>query len=154
MNISSNFFKNKSFLDFLIVFVVTLITFFISGYFDFLEHIFYFSRAHENWEIDEIFFCAIVLVILLSFFSFRRVRELKRSEKKLAKYNEELQNALLEIKQLKGIIPICASCKKIRDDEGYWHQVEVYLQKHTEAEFSHGICPDCKSKLYPHLNKN
>lgn len=61
----------------------------------------------------------------------------------------ELQTALVEVKQLSGLLPICSSCKKIRDDQGYWQQVEVYIQEHSEAEFSHGICPDCMKKLYP-----
>lgn len=61
----------------------------------------------------------------------------------------ELQAALAEVKQLSGLLPICASCKKIRDDQGYWQQVEVYIRDHSEAEFSHSICPDCMKKLYP-----
>lgn len=61
----------------------------------------------------------------------------------------ELQKAAAEIKTLRGIIPICASCKKVRDDEGAWQQVEAYLREHSEAEFSHGICPDCLAKMYP-----
>ncbi len=60
----------------------------------------------------------------------------------------DLQKALSEIKTLQGIIPICASCKKIRDDAGAWQQLEAYLQKHSDAEFSHGICPECVEKLY------
>ena len=63
--------------------------------------------------------------------------------------NKELINAISEIKRLRGIIPICASCKKIRDDSGFWHQVEVYVRDHSEAIFSHGVCPDCEKKLYP-----
>jgi hypothetical protein len=65
----------------------------------------------------------------------------------------ELQNVLADVKQLSGLLPICAYCKKIRDDKGYWNQIEAYLQKHTEAEFSHGICPDCEKKLYAALDK-
>jgi tetratricopeptide (TPR) repeat protein len=63
--------------------------------------------------------------------------------------NIELQAALDQVKQLSGLLPICASCKKIRDDGGYWHDVAVYIRDHSEAEFSHGICPDCAEKLYP-----
>jgi PAS domain S-box-containing protein len=63
----------------------------------------------------------------------------------------ELQNALAQVKKLSGFLPICASCKKIRDDSGYWHQVERYVTEHSEAEFSHGICPDCIRKLYPEI---
>ncbi|MFP4446343.1 MAG: response regulator [Desulfosudaceae bacterium] len=62
---------------------------------------------------------------------------------------QELREALDQVKTLKGIVPICANCKKIRDDEGYWQQVETYIQEHSDAEFSHGVCPDCLRKLYP-----
>lgn len=54
-----------------------------------------------------------------------------------------------EIKMLQGLLPICSSCKKVRDDEGYWNQIESYVRTHSEAEFSHGICPDCFKENYP-----
>jgi PAS domain S-box-containing protein len=63
----------------------------------------------------------------------------------------QLQDALAEVKQLSGLLPICASCKKIRDDKGYWNQIEEYIRDRSEAEFSHSICPDCMKKLYPDL---
>ncbi len=72
-------------------------------------------------------------------------------QKQLAAKIEELSQALEQIKTLRGIVPICANCKKIRDDAGYWQQVEVYVRDHTEAEFSHGLCPDCMQALYPDL---
>lgn len=61
----------------------------------------------------------------------------------------DLQNALSQIKTLSGLLPICASCKKIRDDQGYWNQIESYISEHSQAEFSHSICPECVKKLYP-----
>ena len=61
--------------------------------------------------------------------------------------DEQAQRAVA--KTLRGLVPICSSCKKIRDDEGYWHQVEEYVHEHSEAQFSHGLCPDCIRKLYP-----
>ena len=82
----------------------------------------------------------------------RDITERKQAEKEREKLVRELQKAMTEIKALKGILPICASCKKIRDDKGYWNQVEVYIRDHSEAEFSHGICPECKEKLYPGLD--
>ena len=57
----------------------------------------------------------------------------------------------LQIKVLSGFLPICASCKNIRDDKGYWNQIEVYVRDHSEAEFTHSICPACARKLYPDL---
>jgi sigma-B regulation protein RsbU (phosphoserine phosphatase) len=70
-------------------------------------------------------------------------------EKSLRQKNEELSEALAQVKQLKGLLPICMFCKKIRNDEDYWQQVEEYLVEHTEADFSHSICPDCMEKHYP-----
>ncbi len=77
------------------------------------------------------------------------VTRLKNIEAERERLITELQTALTAVKQLTGLLPICASCKKIRDDRGYWQQVEVYIEKHSEVEFSHGICPDCMAKLYP-----
>jgi CheY-like chemotaxis protein len=63
----------------------------------------------------------------------------------------ELEKALQEIKRLSGLLPICASCKKIRDEKGGWHPIEEYIASHSEADFSHGICPDCAQRLYPEI---
>jgi CheY-like chemotaxis protein len=73
----------------------------------------------------------------------------KEREAELRRSNEELQRALREVKVLRGLIPICASCKKIRNDGGFWQQLEEYIGEHSEAEFSHGICQPCLKKLYP-----
>lgn len=65
----------------------------------------------------------------------------------------QLEHSAKEIKKLRGILPICANCKKIRDDKGYWTQVEVYISDHSETEFSHGLCPECAVKIYPTFYK-
>ena len=78
--------------------------------------------------------------------------ELKSRNNELEKRNAELLTALDKVKLLNGLLPICASCKKIRDDKGYWNQIEVYVRDHSEAEFTHGICPDCARELgYPEI---
>ncbi len=69
--------------------------------------------------------------------------------KVLEAHNAELQETLAKVKLLSGMLPVCANCKKIRNDEGYWQDVTIYVRDHSEAEFSHGICPDCRVKLYP-----
>lgn len=87
--------------------------------------------------------------------AFRDITERKQIEAEREKLIIELQESLAKVKQLSGFLPICASCKKIRDDKGYWNQIEYYIRDHSEAEFSHGICPDCAQKLYPEFyNKN
>jgi hypothetical protein len=65
----------------------------------------------------------------------------------------DLQAAIANVKTLRGLLPICAACKKIRDDGGYWNQLESYIHEHSEAEFSHGLCPDCVRQLYPDLTE-
>lgn len=75
--------------------------------------------------------------------------EIFRQNGELTEKNAELLNSLAQVQKLSGFLPICAGCKKIRDDKGYWNQIETYIKQHSEAEFSHGICPDCAQRLYP-----
>lgn len=78
--------------------------------------------------------------------------ELKRQKEMLEQRTAELEDALAKVKVLSGIIPICASCKKIRDDHGYWSQVEMYIRDHSDAIFSHAVCPECVQTLYGDMN--
>ncbi|MBF0258101.1 MAG: transporter substrate-binding domain-containing protein [Desulfamplus sp.] len=83
---------------------------------------------------------------------FLDITERKQVDLEKEKLISDLQNALKEVKQLSGLLPICSHCKKIRDDKGYWNQIEVYIRDHSDAEFSHGICQECAKKHYPDLN--
>jgi len=80
------------------------------------------------------------------------IEERKRAEEALRREKDKLQKALAKVETLSGLLPICSSCKKILDDKGYWQQIESYVRDHSEAEFSHGICPECAKKLYPDLD--
>ncbi len=73
--------------------------------------------------------------------------EIQRANDEKERLLKDLQEALANVKTLKGLIPICAWCKKIRDDTGYWQQLEAYLREHSDAELSHGICPECAEKM-------
>ena len=84
--------------------------------------------------------------------SFQDITKLTDLEKEKNQLIEKLQQALSHVKKLSGFLPICASCKKIRDDSGYWNQIETYIRDHSEAEFSHSLCPECSRKLYPELH--
>ncbi|MBV9659258.1 MAG: GAF domain-containing protein [Verrucomicrobia bacterium] len=79
--------------------------------------------------------------------------ELRATQKERERLVTELRDALGHVKTLKGFLPICASCKNIRDDAGYWQQIESYLREHSEVEFTHGICPRCAERLYPEFNR-
>jgi PAS domain S-box-containing protein len=78
----------------------------------------------------------------------------KKIEEERGLVTEELKKALAKVKQLSGFLPICATCKKIRDDKGYWNQIESYIKDHSEAEFSHSICPECAKKLYSDIDES
>ncbi|GEM_PF-1324294 len=84
---------------------------------------------------------------------FKDVSERMYAERERERLIKELQDALNKVKTLSGLLPICAFCKNIRDDGGYWHQVEAYIKEHSEANFSHGVCPDCAQKHYPEYFK-
>lgn len=71
----------------------------------------------------------------------------------LRRMNAELRQALLTVKRLSGMLPICAHCKRIRDEQGHWQDVEAYIRDHAEVEFTHGLCPDCTVELYPDYRK-
>jgi PAS domain-containing protein len=81
----------------------------------------------------------------------RDITERKRIEEEREQLIKKLQAALSDVKTLSGLVPICANCKQIRDDKGFWMQVESYIQERSQARFSHGICPDCMRKLYPNF---
>jgi hypothetical protein len=111
----------------------------------------FMNVKHETEDLTErleyiitscVFVC-IALVVPLWII----IRDISRLEKTTAR----LQKALDNIKTLEGLLPMCANCKNIRDDDGYWQQVEVYIRDHSEAKLSHSICPDCATKLYPGL---
>ncbi len=99
----------------------------------------------------------VTIVLVLGTYN-KKIRQhrilLEVTNAKLESINHELQDKVNEIRTLSGLVPICAHCKKIRDDEGYWNQLEGYISKHTEATFSHGICPDCSDALYPEAMKS
>jgi PAS domain-containing protein len=85
--------------------------------------------------------------------SFQDITERRKLEDEKVGLINQLQASLEKVKLLSGFIHICASCKKIRDDKGYWNQIEEYIRNHSEAEFSHGICPECEKKFYSELEK-
>jgi hypothetical protein len=85
--------------------------------------------------------------------NIRDITERKLAEDERDRLILELREALSHVKLLSGLLPISASCKKIRNDKGYWEQMEKYITEHSEVDFSHGICPECAEKLYPEYFK-
>jgi len=121
-----------------------------TGSFGYVENVILTKRGEERmvaWHNTVFRNEAGNIVSTLS--SGEDITERRRAEEEREKIVHELKESMGKVKLLSGFIPICASCKKIRDDKGFWEQVEVYIRDHSEAEFSHGICPECFKKLYP-----
>jgi hypothetical protein len=119
-----------------------------------LGHFIYFKHIEDPNELQLVFTTYIMVNIIGVILSWRMSVERRKRYLVLAglqQANQGLEKALAEIKTLKGIVPICAKCKKIRDDKGYWNQLEEYMRTHLDAEFSHGLCPDCMRELYPEV---
>ena len=136
-------------LDLIIIGIYTVAVFYAAGHYDLLENFFELSRKYENLELDEVITVGFFLSFALVYFSLRRWWEATNAASALRTKVNELEKALSEIRQLQGIIPICASCKKMRDDDGYWHQVEAYLTRRSAVAFTHGMCEQSAGKLYP-----
>jgi uncharacterized PurR-regulated membrane protein YhhQ (DUF165 family) len=121
--------------------------------FPFLYGYLYWQSAKKGVEIEN----RPVLAILKQVAEIRleltlaqqEIESRKRAEKERDSVIRELKKALSEVKTLRGFLPICSICKKVRDDQGYWSQIESYISNHSEAEFSHGICPGCAQQHYP-----
>ena len=101
-------------------------------------------------------FCCLVSLFFIALIAYglessrlRFIMMLRESSNELISKKENLEAALSEIKTLGGMLPICSYCKKIRDDKGYWKQIETYIHEHSGAEFSHGICKDCAKEHFP-----
>jgi hypothetical protein len=106
---------------------------------------FYSPEGGELWKV----ICNRVLALFAIWVTAGLTLQRKIIEEKREKAVREREKALEDVKILQGFLPICASCKKIRDDKGYWNQIETYIRDHSEADFSHGLCPECAKKLYP-----
>ena len=93
----------------------------------------------------------IIMGLVISLFFGVMLGYFRDATVRYKRVSEDLTKVILEVKKLSGLLPICAHCNKIRDDEGYWQKVEHYISAHSEAEFTHGLCPDCLKELYPEL---
>jgi CheY-like chemotaxis protein len=114
------------------------------------RHVF---KGYESGAVDYLFkpiepiFLKTKVKVFCELYKQRKIIQEQLDE--IEKKNVLLQNQLDEIKHLRGILPICSYCKNIRNDKGYWEEIEDYIRDHSDAEFSHGLCPECATKLYP-----
>ncbi len=135
--------------EMLLIIAGAIIVFFVAKELDTSETIISFLGRYEKYDLDEFLTVLIFLVFALAFFAVNQWREVVRLNQSLQIANNDLMKALSDVRVLREILPICSNCKKIRDDDGYWKQVELYISENTNTLFSHGICPDCLEKMYP-----
>ncbi len=110
----------------------------------------YKPPAPEMWKVIFNRTLSLLVIWVTVWLGLQR----KVIEQERTKALREREKSLEDLQILRGLLPICASCKKIRDDQGYWTEIEWYIKKHSEADFSHGICPECARNLYPEVFKN
>ena len=144
MRIKNRFFFFAVIIAIFLWIVETNIHVFIFKTGSFIEELFPLYNPNELWMRMII----VSIVILAGSISQNMANKITTALEREKEINNKLESSMKEIKLLRGILPICASCKKIRNEKGYWDQVEAYISKHSEAEFSHGICPECEKKLY------
>lgn len=131
--------------DLFVLVFVSLLLFVVLVRLEAFERFANWSRAHEAWQLDDALVAAALLAFAVAFYALRRWQDLKREV--LLRQTAEAAQA-----RLQGLLPICAGCKKIRDAAGSWVAVEAYVSARTEAAFTHGICPECRQRLYPGLD--
>jgi hypothetical protein len=112
---------------------------------DYLEGAVYSHWFIRYWNAAIRLIAFLIIALAVAYIKRKLARE--------QQLNQQLSAALAEVKRLSGFLPICASCKKIRNDQGYWEQIETYIRNHSEAEFTHSLCPECVPKIYPDLGR-
>lgn len=129
---------------------VILVVYLIAGHYDLFEKLVSFLEKYEEMELDEWIIAAVSACLGLVWFSHRRLKEISSLHGSLENRNQVLERALEDVRRLEGIVPICSSCKKIRDDEGFWQGVEQFIEDRSDAKFSHSMCPNCQETFYGH----
>jgi hypothetical protein len=153
--------KPRAFKDLLMIVTGASCVFVLSARFDVFNKIVDWMYHHDTWQLDELFNVAVYLVGATAIYAWRRYRELaketlqrKNAESEKAQIVPRLEQALADVSYLKKLLPMCSSCKRVRDDRGYWEEVESYVELHFSTRVDTGLCPDCATRLYRRTNPN
>ncbi len=146
---------SKSRRELLLIAAGAIIIFAISAWIDLFSQTIAWLYRHDTWQLDELFTVMVFLAIAFALYSRRRwheltdeIRERIKAEESNHELIQSLEKALTEVRTLRGLLPLCAWCKKVRDDTGYWMELESYIQANSDAKVTHGICPDCARKAF------
>ena len=147
--------RSRAVLDGVVIAALAVVIFMIGAHFEVVHRVSEWFIAHEQFEAEELAVVAVFLVVAAAVFIWRRrnellqqIRERERIEREKEALIPALERALREVQTLSSLLPVCAWCKRIRDDDGSWSQIDVYLRRHTTIPVTHGICPDCAEKLH------
>ncbi len=135
--------------------LVAVVIYLAAAHYDVVNRLSQWFIAHEDLQVDELAVVAVYLVAAAAVFIWRRrselleqIRERERVESEKNALVPALERALREVQTLSSLLPVCAWCKRIRDDDGSWSQVDAYISRHTNIAVTHGICPECAEKLH------
>lgn len=141
--------------DLVLIVGLAVVTFILSASFDLLNKVIDWIYYHDTWQLDELFTVFIFLAVAMSVFAFRRYRELvaeagrrQRAEEATAQLVPALERAREDVASLRKIVPVCPSCKRIRDTRGNWYEMETYLEVHYMTRVNDGLCPGCARDAY------
>ncbi len=147
--------RSRAVRDGIAIALVAVLIYLTAAHFDVVNRLSEWFIAHEDLQVDELAVVAAYLVVAAGVFVWRRrselleqIRERERVEGEKNALVPALERALREIQTLSSLLPVCAWCKRIRDDDGTWSQVDAYISRHTNIAVTHGICPDCAEKLH------
>jgi hypothetical protein len=142
--------KPRAVKDLVVIIALAFVVFTVSAAFDLLNKIIAWIYQHDTWQLDELFTVVLYLVVALSVYAYRRHREFvveagrrQVAESEKAQLIPELQRARGDVATLRKILPVCPSCKRIRDTKGDWYQMETYMEIHLQARLNDGLCPGC-----------
>jgi hypothetical protein len=147
--------RPKSVQDIVVISVLSILVFAFSASFDLFNAIIAWVYRHDTWQLDELFSVSVFLVVAIAVYAWRRNRELaeeirrrEQAEAEKASLIPELESALADVHALKKLLPFCTSCRRVREDSGYWNQVEGYMESHFSTRLDGGLCPDCARRFY------
>lgn len=140
--------------DALMVAGFTAVVFAIALYVDLAERTFILLMQYQHFRLDELPPTLSALAVALLWFAYRRWRELRAAVAERERLVAELREALAQVTALRGLLPICAWCKRIRDDAGHWGGLETYIEARSHAQFTHDVCPECEARLVEGLPRS
>lgn len=147
--------KSRAFYDLLVILFAGALVVALSSWFDMFQFVIDWIARHDTWQLDDILTTALFFAIAFAVYAWRRHRELlkevrqrKKAEAETARLGPLLESSRAEVSTLEKLLPVCSQCMRIREDEGYWIQVDRYMEVHYRTRLDGGLCPECARKRY------